>query len=421
MVLPRNGEAHYVAPFATGAGLRVEQIEASGPAATLLIDDGLDLLLWHQSDASPRVVRRDPLGAERGLAAVDEAHFMGVGPGGTVNLLSLDNRPPAGGACDGLERFLRRTYGEVPPIASPTLVVALGLADGRCRQAVARGEAPALAALAREWTAQPDPRRSELGRLVSCAIRDRPALEAIPRWQDDQGQTLARSVCIAALQTWPGADEVRRKVFDGLVRRGVTGWQVDPALLALLDADDDPMLRDELVPVVRTAQAQRAAGLDRLHEAVCARTDRASSQRASLCTAPNDWSPSPNRRRDDNNLALRRLTLDLVATAAVGGLVAGSYLTRDSQASRVIATGSAALGGAVVGMGIGTALGYLHYAIGSRGTTNATPYLIAGAIVGGSLGGWAGYAASAAPTSRPWVTALGLAIPYGVILVLPLD
>jgi hypothetical protein len=200
-----------------------------------------------------------------------------------------------------------------------------------------------------------------------------------------------------------------------------TGWQVDPALLALLEVDQDPLLRDELVPVLQTAQQRHALGLDRLHEAVCARMDQASPQRTSLCAASIDWSPKPDRRRDDNHLALRRLTLDLAATAVAGGLVVGAYLTRDEQASRVIATGSAALGGAVVGMGAGAALGYLFNIVGPGKSNNAAPYVIVGSIVGGSLGGWAGYAASSSPTSRPWVTAIGLAIPYALTLVLPLD
>ncbi|HEY8926306.1 MAG TPA: hypothetical protein VIU64_18120 [Polyangia bacterium] len=115
-----------------------------------------------------------------------------------------------------------------------------------------------------------------------------------------------------------------------------------------------------------------------------------------------------------------RLPRVLVATALYGGAIAAAYATRDLDVSRGIVTGAGIVGGATLGVGLaGLAVRYGSWS--SSEGEGVGMMIIAGALLGGTLGGWALHAAAAPSDSRAPLTAAGLGLPYVLAIAWPVD
>ena len=106
-----------------------------------------------------------------------------------------------------------------------------------------------------------------------------------------------------------------------------------------------------------------------------------------------------------------------MVTAVVGAAIGGSYLAGRSSLGLGIATGSGVLGGGTLGLIIPV------FAIrnSAPGLELILPAMIGGAILGGTLGGIAGYKLASSTGAPAPVTAGGLALPYLIALVMTFD
>jgi hypothetical protein len=407
--------------------------------ATVLLTDALEQrsVLW-QLGAPPVALPTDPMGVPHALVALEPGRYLGTGPSGTVQILSLDDHAPAGKPCDGLTAFLQRSFDDAAPVAprrpngryaggnnypnwEKDMERALrarfpmgplgfsGLVTPACREQASRGDAAILGELVRGWTRRPEQDWVAVGRVLACALHDRDALAALPAWMADADLFGARAVCTAELASWPEAGAVRDGLLATMVRKGEEGWEVDAAVVAVANVQGTPALRRMLVPVLQAARARRAIGYDRLRRAVCEPVGNDAWEAA--CTALPAGAEDAWRQRGQTTTR----TLGAAgATVLVGGAIVGAYVQRDRGVARGIATGA----GALTGAGLGLALAGLAVAGGgySRSGDGAGGLMLFGTVAGAALGGVAAYALASSPRARAPVTAGGLVLPYVVTL-----
>ena len=404
--------------------LHVEPIPSFDGSDMLLLSDGENLSLWRKPEESPMRLPHGEIGIRRSLAVIDARHLLALGPAGTLVLGTLEGFPPSAGACDGLERYLRHQTGDgtLPGVEGPpsgaNVSLDIALVGDACRGHIHSGELPDALTLIRRWASQAEPEWRDLGRRFSCATEDPAALPEVAVWLSSTASELTRAVCIARLPYWPNAARTRRDVFQHLVRQTDGIWLVDSGALLAAQSGDSVALRDLLVPTVAAGKERRAVGAETLQKRVCSDLRGASPERHRLCAE--DASPKPEKPQPANHTPIPKPALDILAGVAVGGLVAGAYVARESDVGRGIATASGVLGGALIGLGIGALPAYIYGM--KTGHDDATPaFLIAGSVVGGVLGGLAAYAVSASPSARAPTTAVGLAIPFLVVIALPVD
>jgi len=129
---------------------------------------------------------------------------------------------------------------------------------------------------------------------------------------------------------------------------------------------------------------------------------------------------TPPAHPAEGKTASSRLPRVLVATALYGGAIATAYATRDLDVSRAIATGAGIVGGATLGVGL-AGLAVRHGNWSASEGEGVGMMIIAGALLGGTLGGWALHAAAAPSDSRAPLTAAGLGLPYVLAIAWPVD
>jgi hypothetical protein len=404
--------------------LHVEQIPSFDGSDMLLLGDGENLSLWRKPEESPLRLPHSEIGVRRSLAAIDAHHLLGLGPAGTLVLATVEGPPPSAGACDGLGRYLRHQAddGTLPgvqePLSHANVFLDIALVGDACRERIHRGELPDVLTLIRRWASQPEPEWRDLGQRFSCATEDPEALPEVAAWLSSTASELTRAVCIARLPYWPNAARARHDVFQDLVRQTDGIWQVDSGALLAAQKNDSVALRDLLVPAIATGKERRAVGAEALEKRVCSDLRGASPERQRLCAE--GASQQPEKPQQVTHTPIPKPALDILAGVAVGGLIAGTYVARESNVGRGIATASGVLGGAVIGLGIGALPAYI-YGMKARNDHTTPAFLIAGSVVGGVLGGLAAYAVSASPSARAPTTAAGLALPFLVVIALPVD
>ena len=405
--------------------LHVEPISSFDGSDMLLLGDGNDLLLWRKPEESPLRLPRSAIGAQRALAAVDARHLIGLGPAGALVLATLEGPAPPAGACDGLDRYLRQAGDGTPssvqgPLSGANVSVDIALVGDACRDRIHRGDMPDVPSLIRRWASQPEPEWRDLGQRFSCAAEDPAALPEVAAWLSSKTSELTRAVCIARLPYWPGAALARRDVFQNLVQQIDGIWQVDPGALLAAQEHDSVALWDLLVPAVATGKERRAVGAEALERRVCSDLRKAAPERQKLCAERASQRERSEKPEPVNHTPVPKLALDILAGVAVGGLAAGTYVARESDVGRGIATASGVLGGAVIGAAIGALPAYI-YGMKTRHDDATPAFLIAGSVVGGVLGGFAAYAVSTSSSARAPTTAVCLAIPFLVVIALPVD
>ena len=165
-------------------------------------------VLWRLG-AAPVELPVDPMGIPDALVALDPEHYIGIGPSGTVQSLSLDDRDSTRKPCDGLTAFLQKSFGDQVPfehrrpdgraaaghsypsweedmekvLRSPFPIGPLGyarLVTPACREQVSHGDAPLLSELVR-----------------SCARGAGAAQDARPSVAGSEGSTCSRVRSIA--------------------------------------------------------------------------------------------------------------------------------------------------------------------------------------------------------------------------------
>jgi len=346
--------------------------------------------------------------------ALDDVHVLEVSTTGAVVQLALDGQPPPGSACDGLSRYL----ASVPP--DGVRGQEASLVSAGCRAEAEAGRAPDLQRLVRGWAGEEQ--RQASGRAFLCALHDPVAAESLPRWlRDPHGP--GRPTCLAVAAAWAAA----RPAYDAAIAAGVykqgSAWFVDGELVATATT---PALVERLTPMLRAAAGQRASGFDNLHRLLCRDQTEASADRRAACAATaslkeSAWRDEERRADDQRRYAPRsRLPRVLVATAVYGGAIATAYATRDRDLGRGIAAGAGAVGGATLGVSL-AGLAALHGNWSASDGEGVGMMVIAGALLGGTFGGWALHAAAGPADYRAPLTAAGLVIPYVLAIALPMD
>lgn len=402
---------------ATKTRLGLVPIPASDRPKMWLVSADADDYLWREGDEGP-IPLPAALPVLASLVALDEQHLLGVQLSGAVVEVALDGTGPPGRSCEGLLRYLSRT----PTPASSESDFAL--AGARCRAEVRRGEAPALVGLVRTWSR--DHERQEVGRSFECAIQDDESIEALPGWIRGGMGEAARTTCYQSLLSWPAARGAWQAALDHSVYQRADRWWVDPALIRLASLVATPDLRERLVPVVRAAYAHRAGGFDPLRDRVCVSDSGVSDARRRTCEDLAAQHESEWRQQEENLLQQRRasppsrLPLIAGATAVLAGAVGAAYVTRESDAGRAIAVGAGALGGAALGISA-VALFSPNRLWGPKGSRQLPRLFEVGMLAGAVAGGIGAYALASSPASRAPVTAAALALPYLLIVTLPLD
>jgi hypothetical protein len=189
-------------------------------------------------------------------------------------------------------------------------------------------------------------------------------------------------------------------------------WSTEPGLLRYLRGDPSPSALNELEPALRRAAKHHVHGFDDLRRALCTDVARASPARAKTCAdLAHSGEETWNRERSGGGgVAIA------AASAVFAGAISTAYLTRDSDASRGIATGSGVVGGFTLGAALGGAavLGRSG-GFGGKGSDSGSGAALLGAgLLGAAAGGFGAYAL--AP-----VTAGGLVLPYLVTLAIALE
>lgn len=346
--------------------------------------------------------------------ALDEMHLLEVSATGAVVQLALDGRPPPGAACDGLSRYL----ASVPPDGARGEEASLVSAG--CRAEVESGRAVDLQRLLRGWAG--DERRQASGRAFLCALHDPVAAESLPRWLRAP-HSPGRSICLSVAATWPAA----QSAYDAAIAAGVYkqghAWFVDGELVA---SATTPALVERLTPMLRAAAGQRAWGFDNLRRLLCTDTAQPSADRRDACAATaslkeSAWRDEEQRANDQRRYAPRsRLPRVLIATGLYGGAIATAYATRELAVGRGIATGAGIVGGATLGVSLAGLV--VRYGSWSASEGEGVGMMIlAGALLGGTLGGWALHAAASTADYRAPLTAAGLALPCALAIALPVD
>jgi hypothetical protein len=114
-----------------------------------------------------------------------------------------------------------------------------------------------------------------------------------------------------------------------------------------------------------------------------------------------------------------------VAVAAASTLflagVGAAYLTRDSDTSRVIATGSGVLGGFTLGVALGGLAALGGGGFGGKGSDGSGAAILGAGLLGAVAGGFGAYALARSADARAPVTGGGLVLPYIVTLGLALE
>jgi hypothetical protein len=186
-------------------------------------------------------------------------------------------------------------------------------------------------------------------------------------------------------------------------------WRIDKKIIAAAETPGATEGRDQLVPVLLTAHARRAAGYDRLRAGVCTEDETMSPDRTRACSTLPAGLEKGWRRTDH----IRQWTLAGLETAVYAGAITETTVAPHSSVSRGIATASVVPVGAAAGLMVfdlvatNTILGRngpLTDAELAGHRTFLTGMTIAGAIVGGVAGGWLAYSHTASPSSRPSVT-----------------
>ncbi len=413
-------------PMKDSDGLVVTRVRVADGSERLILETGRGrAVLWESPNEPPRDLPVHPLGWRDLPMVADGDRLLVPTNAGALTLLAPADQPAGKRACDGLERYLVRTFerqvfSQVFGDASDA--IRMGLVSDACRQQVRRGEAPALIALLRGWTARTD--WAELAWIFECAIEDPGVLPVIEKWIASKDQPRGRSVCLARLSTWPGADEARGKVFGNLIRHEKDRWWVEPALAAALyDSPPGSSLREWSTTALREAAGHHASGFDDLRRTLCTQTDDSrSSTRTQACAetaslSETSWRVS-ERPASGQDKPRSRAPVVIGATV-VAGLIAGAYFGRTSDAGLAIATGAGALGGATLGLTLsGTLILGTASGGGKRPDDGALPLILSlSAITGGILGGIGAHAWAASPSARAPVTAGGLAFPFLVTMI----
>lgn len=303
-----------------------------------------------------------------------------------------------------LEESLRST-SPTAPMAYANRVTPACHAETR-RDALA---ATAAIEAARSWTQRTERGWIDRGRIIRCAMQDVLAYNLLATWGDDYYTPEARAVCASAVATWPDAERVRDKFFARGVRRNsesLADWEIDEAIVAAANVLGTVELREQLVPVLVTAHARRALGYDRLRDAVCTDDGRMSSERAQACSALPAGAEHERRRSERP----QRWLIAGGTTALYGGLVAGTFLSRNDPEGRWIQTTA----GVVAGVAAATTI--LWVATADRRTQAdqfALEVEMLGSVVAGAvIGGVTFHALSASPAARAPLTAVGFAPLY---------
>jgi hypothetical protein len=316
------------------------------------------------------------------------------------------------------ERELERQLVSLWHLAPPALTARV---TPVCREATRRGDAPAAVAAARAWTKRREPGLVEKGRILLCVMQDPASLREVATWMAEDRYADARAICAAELATWPAVDSQRRAPFAAAVRdRGfrLPSREIDPAVIAAANALGTPGLRELLVPVLVSANTQRARGYDRLHDAVCTDDGTMSDARARACSmlpfdGEYDW------WLDD---LWKRRAASLGATVVYGGVLTAAFAERDSETGHVIAISAGASLGAVCGMGLASLIKTPAQREAPRGadaSTQARILAAAGAVAGGVIGGVFTHSLTASPGTK---AVLALTPMYlGAIMTLNFD
>jgi hypothetical protein len=302
---------------------------------------------------------------------------------------------------DGLTGYLQRDDKE--PLAI------LSLASAACRVEVRRDPSGRLPGVVRDALTR-QPGWVNVGRIVACAVQDPAYLSAVPEWIADERHPEARAACFAALGTWPGAEAMRPHAFARAVRKGDSGWSVDPALLSVLGRSSTwtPDARDQLAVVARVAEQRRAVGFDSVRAAVCVAGEASSAERTLICGETSGTSEAGWREDRAHD---RRWALRLGATVPYAGAVALASAERNSGVGLGVATGAGALAGASLGVLLGA-----WAALADADPDFVEIGTVLGAALLGTLGGFAAYAAvDDAPDWRAPLTAGALLVPLTIV------
>jgi hypothetical protein len=346
--------------------------------------------------------------------ALDDMHLLEVSTTGAVVQLALDGRPPPGAACQGLSRYLASVSPDGVRGREASLVSA------GCRAEAEGGHAPDLQRLVRGWAREEQ--RQASGRAFMCGLHDPVAAESLPRWLRDR-RSPGRSTCLSVAATWPAAQPAYDAAIADGVYRHDAAWFVDGDLVA---SATTPALLERLTPMLRAAAGRRAWGFDNLRRLLCSDQAPASADRRAGCAATatlkeSAWRDEERRADDQRRYAPRsRLPRVLVATALYGGAIATAYATRDGDVGRGITTGAGIVGGATLGVSL-AGVAVLHGNWSRSEGEGVGMMIIAGLLLGGTLGGWALHAAAGPVDYRAPLTAAGLVLPYVLAIALPVD
>jgi hypothetical protein len=249
----------------------------------------------------------------------------------------------------------------------------------------------------------------ELGRTFTCAFSEGVPPPEIADWMTSQELPLARATCLTQLPRWPGGEAAFAAALENAVRLAPNGgWEIDPALLAAVQATEAPDLRGRLGPTLRAAQARRAHGYDTLRAAACPKGAADPPELRSACAAASRSSEKSWMADHDRGGAVAAV---VAATAIVGGTVAAAHAWRNDGFGRGIATGAGVVGGMTAGAGLGSLIVLRSHPSKSEGETIAA-LILGGALAGGILGGVAAYHLAEEPDARLPVAVAGLALPY---------
>lgn len=414
-LMDRGGDVHPTAALPSRTGLGFDRIATADAAAVWAVHAGTVTWLWRRPDEDAIPIPTNPIDWPYQIIAVDDSHLLGVGISGAVSVLALDGGVPPARPCDGLARYLAQTLPPMPPVSELALV-SLG-----CREQVRRGQAPEFLALVKSWTSQPD--RAESGRALLCALQDTSAIGVLPRWLEENERHHSRTVCYQSLASWPAAEAVWQPALESAVRKHGGAWFVDPAVTALAVAVPTGEVRERLVPTLRIAAQRHAAGFDALRDRVCVPDPTASVARRQTCAGIATQHEAEWRRTKAEADAKPASPLPKVqvATAVLAGAVGATYAARNSDAGRGIATTAGAIGGAALGVSLTGLAVFSSRGFGPGADKGEGALVLFGALAGGVLGGIASYAASNSPSHRAPATAVGLAVPYAVTLVVLLN
>ncbi len=441
-----DGRTTSTVSFAAPTRLRIGGVQSATVPNTaeslLLIDESANVArIWTDPDQPPRVLPPNPFGLPFELKAIDGHRFFGVngqgfiGPGASLQILSLDDQPIGGEACDGLTNMIKRVFADAPPppLMTPYVDEALfyenwdqgeahaddaGFVSLACRAALRNGRAPALSGLLRNWTHGSDTARIRTGRLWACATQDPQSLSDVPHWMTDLRWPSVRKVCATQLSTWPGAERERNTASTHYVRKGRDGWEIDYAVVVAADRQGAALeLREQLVPVLREGARRQARGFDRLRKGVCKESISASTARKQACAeaetrGEGHWLSARERGR--------AWMWTGISSAIVVGAVAGTYATRESGTGRGIATTSGVIGGATLGIALTGLAMYRSSSVGGKGD-GVGALILLGMVGGGIGGGLLGHHLAASPSSRAGVTAGSLVLPYVISLAIAFD